>query len=205
MSSKLAGSHPLQLRALAPLLPLLPRLLLLCTCRPLAGWLEHRPLDGSDALLEAGRARPREARRGCESAGQRRLGQARLRVVEEGGAEAARQQLAARLAHLALPRGGRVAGALRSLAHGLQRESRQRKDGIGGDCPACPLPPAASRSSGGSVLRCRGVIMFLCACRLPSCTPQQWPSHRSTNQVTAGGLLHTQLSKDSSLFLRIAL
>ena len=103
------GSNPPQLRALAPLLPLLPRLLL-CACWPLAGWLEHRPLDGSDALLEARRASPREARRGCESGGQRRLGQARLRVVEEGGAEAARQQLAAHLAHLALPRGGRVAG-----------------------------------------------------------------------------------------------
>ena len=28
--------------------------------------------------------------------------------------------------------------------------------------------------------------MFLCDCRLPSCAPQQWPSHTSTNQVTAG-------------------
>ena len=28
--------------------------------------------------------------------------------------------------------------------------------------------------------------MFLCDCHLPSCAPQQWPSHPSTNQVTAG-------------------
>ena len=87
--------------------------------RLMAGWLEHRPLDGSDALLEARRASPREARRGCESAGQRRLGQERLRVVDEGGAEAARQQLTARL-----PRetsGGRV--------HLFPHSTK------GGDCP----------------------------------------------------------------------
>ena len=50
---------------------------------------------------------------------------------------------------------------------------------IGGDCPACPLPPAASRSSGGLISKCRRVIMFLCACRLPSCAPGHRPSHGS--------------------------
>ena len=30
------------------------------------------------------------------------------------------------------------------------------------------------------------VIMFLCACRLPSCAARQWPLHGSRNQVTAG-------------------
>ena len=80
LSSKAAISSAS--RALLPLLPLLRWLL--CTSRPLAGRLEHRPLDGSDPLLEAGRACPREALRGCKSTGQRRLRQAHLGVVVEG-------------------------------------------------------------------------------------------------------------------------
>ena len=56
----------------------------------------------------------------------------------------------------------------------------------GGDYPACPLPPEAYKSFGGSILRCRRVIMFLCDSRLPSCALRGRPSSGSRNQVTAG-------------------
>ena len=71
------------------LLPLLPRLL--GAGRALLGRLEHLPLHGGDALLEARHARPRERRRG----GERWLDaveRARDRVVVDSWAETARQQ-----------------------------------------------------------------------------------------------------------------
>ena len=113
-------------QASAPLPPL-PRLLR--ASRPLASRLEHRPLDRGDPLLEAARACPREARRGCESAAQRCLRQTLLRVVEESCAEAACEQFSALLAYVALTRDWCEAGTLRRLAHRLQRERRHRKDG----------------------------------------------------------------------------
>ena len=108
--------------AQASSLPLPLLLSLPGTSRPLAGRLEHRPLDRSNPLLEAGWARPRKARRGCKSARQRRLRQAHLTVVVESCTEAARQQLATFFARLALTRGWREAATLRGLAHSLKRE-----------------------------------------------------------------------------------
>ena len=56
----------------------LPLPLLLRSGRPLARRLEHCALDGCDALLEAGRASPREASRGCKLIGELAFGQARI-------------------------------------------------------------------------------------------------------------------------------
>lgn len=70
-------------------------LALACPCRALTRWFEHSPLDRSYALLEAGWAGPREARRGCKLTGELALAQALIRVVVDGRTEAAREQLTA--------------------------------------------------------------------------------------------------------------
>ena len=61
--------------------------------RPLAGRLEHRPLDRRNSLLEAGWAGPQEACRGCKLIRELGLSQACITVVVGGDAKAACKQL----------------------------------------------------------------------------------------------------------------
>ena len=66
---------------------------LLCACHLLAGGLEHGPLDRHHPLLEAAWAGPREARGGCKLIRELEFAHARVRVLVDGRAEAACQQL----------------------------------------------------------------------------------------------------------------
>ena len=81
-----------------------PLALLFSTGSALPGRLQHRPLDCIDTLLEAGGAHPWEYCRRGELRHQPIGAEAGIRVVVDGGAEAASQQLASLLAFLALTR-----------------------------------------------------------------------------------------------------